>query len=141
MSTTVTSISKNSYLSRLQEMREHGGAVSTTGIASDVIGEFLRIDDSLGNAIERAWSHYVELRDSNPAFLELDETAQVETAQAGFTNFYDVAAVNPYVAAAAEGPWIVTLKGAVVYDCGGYGMLGLGHAPGAVLDAGSLGQR
>jgi len=29
----------------------------------------------------------------------------------------------------------VTLKGAVVYDCGGYGMLGLGHAPQAVLDA------
>ncbi|MBT8083035.1 MAG: aminotransferase class III-fold pyridoxal phosphate-dependent enzyme, partial [Gammaproteobacteria bacterium] len=33
------------------------------------------------------------------------------------------------------GPWIITLKGAVVYDCGGYGMLGLGHAPEAVLDA------
>ncbi len=30
---------------------------------------------------------------------------------------------------------MVTLKGAVVYDCGGYGMLGLGHSPDAVQDA------
>ncbi len=39
------------------------------------------------------------------------------------------------MALAAQGPWLVTLKGAVVYDCGGYGMLGLGHAPEAVLAA------
>src|SRR5690606_8508677 len=43
--------------------------------------------------------------------------------------------VNPYVALTARGPWIVTLKGAVVHDSGGYGMLGLGHAPPAVLEA------
>src|SRR5690606_16838269 len=43
--------------------------------------------------------------------------------------------VNPYVPLAARGPWIVTLKGAVVHDNGGYGMLGHGHAPQAVLDA------
>ena len=43
--------------------------------------------------------------------------------------------VNPYLAISALGPWIVTLKGAVVYDCGGYGMLGLGHAPKIALDA------
>ena len=43
--------------------------------------------------------------------------------------------VNPYVALAARGPWVVTLKGAVVHDTGGYGMLGFGHTPKAVLDA------
>ena len=43
--------------------------------------------------------------------------------------------VNPYVALAARGPWIITLKGAVVHDSGGYGMLGLGHTPKAVLEA------
>ena len=43
--------------------------------------------------------------------------------------------MNPYVALAARGPWIVTLKGAVVHDSGGYGMLGLGHAPKAVIEA------
>jgi acetylornithine/succinyldiaminopimelate/putrescine aminotransferase len=65
----------------------------------------------------------------------MDEADQVKEAQADFTNFYDVKAVNPYVALAGAGPWIVTLKGAVIYDCGGYGMLGFGHAPDAVLDA------
>ena len=49
--------------------------------------------------------------------------------QAGYVNFYPDDAVNPYVALAARGPWIVTLKGAVLHDSGGYGMLGFGHAP------------
>jgi acetylornithine/succinyldiaminopimelate/putrescine aminotransferase len=43
--------------------------------------------------------------------------------------------VNPYVALAARGPWIVTLKGAVIHDSGGYGMLGFGHTPADVLEA------
>ena len=55
--------------------------------------------------------------------------------QAGFVNFYAEDAVNPYVALAARGPWVVTLKGAVLHDSGGYGMLGFGHTPEAVLDA------
>ena len=135
MSQTANSVNENLHLSRLAEMRAQGGAVQTTGLSDDVIGRFLDSHADLGTAIERAYSHYVELKASNPDFLALDEADQVETAQAGYTNFYDVAAVNPYVAAAAAGPWIVTVKGAVIYDCGGYGMLGLGHAPEAVLDA------
>jgi hypothetical protein len=55
--------------------------------------------------------------------------------QAGFVNFYADDAANPYVALAARGPWIVTLKGAVIYDTGGYGMLGFGHTPAAVIEA------
>jgi acetylornithine/succinyldiaminopimelate/putrescine aminotransferase len=43
--------------------------------------------------------------------------------------------VTPYIALAARGPWVVTLKGAVLYDAGGYGMLGFGHAPDVVLEA------
>jgi acetylornithine/succinyldiaminopimelate/putrescine aminotransferase len=39
------------------------------------------------------------------------------------------------VALAGSGPWIVTSRGAVLYECGGYGMLGLGHAPENVLRA------
>jgi acetylornithine/succinyldiaminopimelate/putrescine aminotransferase len=49
--------------------------------------------------------------------------------QAGFVNFYADDAVNPYVALAARGPWVITLKGAVLHDSGGYGMLGFGHTP------------
>ena len=55
--------------------------------------------------------------------------------QAGYVNFYADDAVNPYIALAARGPWVVTLNGAVLYDAGGYGMLGFGHTPAAVLDA------
>ena len=69
------------------------------------------------------------------SFWHSPETEQIRRAQDGYTNFYDEDAVNPYVVAAGAGPWLVSLKGAVVYDCGGYGMLGLGHAPDAVLDA------
>jgi acetylornithine/succinyldiaminopimelate/putrescine aminotransferase len=43
--------------------------------------------------------------------------------------------VNPYVALAACGPWVVTLKGAVIHDSGGYGMLGLGHTPAPLIEA------
>ena len=42
-------------------------------------------------------------------------------------NFYDSGSINPYVAVAARGPWVVTMHGAVVHDNGGYGMLGFGH--------------
>jgi acetylornithine/succinyldiaminopimelate/putrescine aminotransferase len=55
--------------------------------------------------------------------------------QGDFINFYPDDGINPYVALAARGPWIVTLKGAVINDTGGYGMLGFGHAPKPVLDA------
>ena len=135
MSQTANSVNENLHLSHLAEMRAHGGEAQTTGLPDEVIVRFLDSHAALGTAIVRAYAHFVELQASHPGFLALDEAQQVETAQAGFTNFYDVAAVNPYVAAAAAGPWIVTLKGAVVYDCGGYGMLGLGHAPEAVLAA------
>jgi len=135
MSQSVSTINEALYQSRLEEMRTHGGEISTTGLSDAVIRQFVASHDSLGVAIDRAYSHYVELKTANPAFLALDEADQVKNAQAGFTNFYQVEAVNPYVAAAAAGPWIVTVKGAVIYDCGGYGMLGFGHAPDVVLDA------
>jgi hypothetical protein len=135
MSQSANKISENVYLSRLGEMKTHGGAVATIGLTDEIILRFMKTHESLGIAIDRAYSHYVKLKASHSNFLGMDETDQVKEAQAGFTNFYDVEAVNPYVAAAAAGPWIVTLKGAVIYDCGGYGMLGSGHAPDAVLDA------
>lgn len=135
MSIQVTEIADNLHLSQLLEMRAQGGSVSTTGLTDDVIMRFLESDPSLATAVGQAYARFQKCQTTNPDFLALDETDQVARAQQGFTNFYDVESVNPYVAAAASGPWIVTLKGAVIYDCGGYGMLGLGHAPPAVLDA------
>ncbi|MDZ7644516.1 MAG: aminotransferase class III-fold pyridoxal phosphate-dependent enzyme [Woeseiaceae bacterium] len=123
------------HLSHLEEMRARGGAALTSGLPDNTLGEFLARDDALRTAIERGYAVFRQLADANPDLLDLDEAQQMARVQDGIVNFYAADAVNPYVAAAAQGPWIVTLKGAVIYDCGGYGMLGLGHVPQTVLDA------
>ena len=135
MPQAVTSHSTEPHLARLAEMRAHGGPAQTVGLTDKVIGEFLADDRRLVLAIERAYAHFIELKSSHADFLALSEADQVARAQEGLTNFYAPDAVNPYVAAGAAGPWVVSLKGAVIYDCGGYGMLGLGHAPEAVAQA------
>ena len=127
-------IDRDKHLSRLHELRS-GGNVLTPGLSDDVVREFLAQDPALGVAIDRAHAEYAVLRSTAQDLLELGEAEQAQRVQDGFVNFYAADAVNPYVALAAQGPWIVTLKGAVVYDCGGYGMLGFGHAPQAMLDA------
>lgn len=121
-------------LTHLKEMRAAGGKALTTGLGDDVIRQFLAGDATLAAAIDRAFAAYQDLKDAEPELLTLDESAQMQRMQDGIVNFYAADAVNQYVAVAAQGPWIVSLKGAVVYDCGGYGMLGLGHAPEAVLE-------
>ncbi len=125
-----------SHLASLNEMRHFGGAALTTGLSEAVIRDFL---DSgyreLSIAIERGYASFLEYKQSHAEFLALDESDQIAQAHGGLTNFYAEDAVNPYVSASAAGPWVVSLKGAVIYDCGGYGMLGLGHAPEIILDA------
>ena len=135
MSTVTDLQGRQSAISRLEEMRETGGARITVGLTDEVIRDFLAENDDLALAIERGYEAFVALQRSHADLLALDESEQVRKVQKGLTNFYPVDGVNPYVAAGAAGPWIVTLKGAVVYDCGGYGMLGFGHSPAAVLDA------
>jgi len=123
------------HLTCLRTMRDHGGTALTTGLGDDVIGEFLVAHEQLFMAIERAYGHFLELKQTHPGYLALDEAEQIARAHGGLTNFYAEDTVNPYVPAGAAGPWVVSLKGAVIYDCGGYGMLGLGHAPKPVLAA------
>ena len=135
MAQPVDIVNQDVHLQHLRTMRRHGGAARTTGLEDDVIRDFLAASPELGLAIDEAWLQFEALRRSRPELLALEEAAQVAAVQDGIVNFYAKDAVNPYVAAAAKGPWIVTFKGAVVYDCGGYGMLGLGHAPDAVLEA------
>jgi acetylornithine/succinyldiaminopimelate/putrescine aminotransferase len=116
-------------------MRDYGGAEITRGLSDEIVLDFLEERADLATAIDRGYDAFLALRESHADFLALDESEQVRRSQKGLTNFYRPEGVNPYVAVAAAGPWIVTLKGAIVYDCGGYGMLGLGHAPAPVLDA------
>ena len=53
-------------------------------------------------------SEYPEL------YVGSNETTLITELQDGFVNFYNPATVNPYVALAARGPWIITSHGAVV---------------------------
>ncbi len=125
----------DSLIRKLDEMRRHGGAAKTRGLDDAIIRRFATSHPSLAAAIEDAHAQFEALKSEMPELLAADEATQVEEAQKGFVNFYADDAINPYVALAAGGPWIVTLKGAVLHDSGGYGMLGLGHAPRAVLEA------
>ncbi|WP_028838912.1 aminotransferase class III-fold pyridoxal phosphate-dependent enzyme [Thermomonas fusca] len=123
-----------SLIDTLAPLRAHG-KVRTVGLDDAVILDFAARDPQLGEAIAAAAAEYARIGEEFPELLALDENAQAAQVQADFINFYAADATNPYVALAARGPWIVTLKGAVLYDTGGYGMLGLGHAPQAVLEA------
>ena len=54
--------------------------------------------------------------------------------QKGYLNFYGENATSPYIPLGSSGPWIVTNENTVVYDTGGYGMLGFGHNDKDTLD-------
>jgi acetylornithine/succinyldiaminopimelate/putrescine aminotransferase len=120
---------------KLAPLRARGGTRRSSGLDDATIERFAASHPDLGAAVDAAIAEFAGLDRDFAALLDLDEDEQVRRVQADFVNFYPQDAVNPYVALAARGPWIVTLKGAVLYDTGGYGMLGFGHAPGAVLAA------
>lgn len=119
----------------LAPLRARAGHRRTPGLDDATLSKMAATHADLGAAVEAAAAAFAALGHDFDDLLDLDEDAQVRAVQAGFVNFYPQDAVNPYVALAARGPWVVTLKGAVLYDTGGYGMLGFGHAPQPVLDA------
>ncbi|MDX1455642.1 MAG: aminotransferase class III-fold pyridoxal phosphate-dependent enzyme [Gammaproteobacteria bacterium] len=119
----------------LKELRAQGGEIVTKGLADDVIERFSKNDPLLAQAVEEAHGAFECVRQEYPDLIGKDEWDQVHALQDDYVNFYNDDVVNPYVPLAARGPWIVTLKGAVLHDNGGYGMLGLGHAPQVILNA------
>jgi acetylornithine/succinyldiaminopimelate/putrescine aminotransferase len=123
-----------SVIDLLQPLRRRAGAKLTLGLDDATILRFAAEHAELMLAAEEAVAAYRGISIEFPELMDLDEVEQMRQFQAGFVNFYADDTVNPYVAIAARGPWVITLKGAVVHDSGGYGMLGLGHAPQAVLD-------
>ena len=122
-------------LDTLAPLRAHGGKRRTPGLDDATILRFAASHPDLVDAIHAAAADYASIREEFAELLDLDEDAQIQAAQAGFVNFYSTDTINPYVALAARGPWVVTLKGAVLHDSGGYGMLSFGHAPQTVIDA------
>jgi len=125
----------NALVTKLKEMREFGGTVRTPGLGDAQIESASARHPELVEAIEAGYAAHLALRSNLADVLRMDEAEQIRTVQADFVNFYPEDGVNPYVALAARGPWVVTLKGAVIYDAGGYGMLPFGHTPKAVLEA------
>lgn len=123
-----------SVLKILAPLRAHG-SIRTHGLDDATVERFAQSHPQLAEAAKAAAEEYAAIARDFPELLELDEATQAERIQAGFVNFYSADTVNPYVALAARGPWIITLKGAVLHDSGGYGMLGLGHTPEAVIEA------
>ena len=122
-------------LDKLNAMRNHGGAIQTQGLDDETILRFAQQDERLGTAVDTAYTDFLTLLEEEPGLMTLPEAELAARVQEGFVNFYPVDAINPYVALAGCGPWIVTSRGAVLFECGGYGMLGLGHAPEAALAA------
>lgn len=124
-----------SVIQILAPLRAHAGTRRTTGLPDDVLERFAATHPELLEAARAAADAHAQLKQDFADLLDLDEDAQARAVQAGYINFYPGDAVNPYVALTARGPWVVTLKGAVLHDSGGYGMLGFGHTPKDVIAA------
>ncbi|MEZ4322123.1 MAG: aminotransferase class III-fold pyridoxal phosphate-dependent enzyme [Myxococcota bacterium] len=118
---------------KLEELRQYGGGRLTLGLTDAQIASF-EDDPDLQTAVDHAIETHRAMRETWGDLLTMSESDLCEKVQEDYVNFYDAPAVNPYVAIAARGPWLVTSHGAVLHDSGGYGMLGAGHAPQGVLD-------
>ena len=120
----------------LESLRNLSGHRDTVGLPDEVIRQFLTSDSTLAAAIFEGITRRESLTDEfGEHMLSLPESELVEKLQFDFINFYAPATVNPYVALAARGPWIITSHGAVLHDNGGYGMLGSGHGPSEVISS------
>ena len=104
-------MTQHALLAPLAPLRAHGGARRTVGLDDATLVRFTD-DVELAAAIDAAAAEYARLKGEFADVFDLDEDAQVQAVQAGYVNFYPDDAVNPYVALAARGPWVVTLKGA-----------------------------
>ena len=122
-------------IEKLAPLRAHTGKRMTVGLDDATLLRLAKSHPDLEAAITAAAAEHEGLRDEFADLFNLDEEAQLRAVQGGYVNFYAEDAVNPYVALTARGPWVVTINGAVLYDAGGYGMIGFGHTPAAVLEA------
>lgn len=118
----------------LAPLRNRAGSVRTQGLDDDTVNRLSERFPELLEAARAAAEMLPALQLEFGELIDQDEQAQIEAVQEGFINFYADDAVNPYVAITARGPWVITLKGRVLHDSGGYGMLGFGHTPAKLLE-------
>ena len=134
---TMKAVSKaDEALGALRKIRKNSGKMDTIGLTDKVIAKFCERDAKLLEAISEGLANHEMLSKSlGKEIMLTDESELVSLLQEDYVNFYAPATVNPYIALAAKGPWIITSHGAVVHDNGGYGMFGAGHGPNRVIDA------
>jgi acetylornithine/succinyldiaminopimelate/putrescine aminotransferase len=122
-------------MQHLEYLRSHSGSPATVGLPDHVITRFTEEDPLLCQAIAEARDARDHVNEAWAEELMGTESEFICHLQSGYLNFYPPETVNPYLPLAARGPWVITAYGAVLHDSGGYGMLGFGHAPQALLDA------
>ena len=122
-------------MDQLKTIRNSAGAACTRGLGDKSILQFLAADKDLARAIEAAAVKRAGMSPAEDKLCRMEEKALCRLLQEKVLNFYPAPSINPYTPLAAAGSWIVTSHGAVIHDSGGYGMLGMGHAPEAVLAA------
>jgi len=120
-------------LQKIDEMTNFCPSRQTDGLSRDVICTFIGKDSNLVEAINSAYEAHVQWREEFGCLMKQPEECQINAIQKDYMHFYSDCAINPYIPAAAKGPWIVSTCGAVIHDSGGYGMLGFGHSPTHVL--------
>jgi acetylornithine/succinyldiaminopimelate/putrescine aminotransferase len=128
-------MARSSSLDLLYSIRAACGPATTAGLPDAVIESFVSRDSRLGEAIATAAANRRALDATHGSYFRMAERDACARLQEHILNFYPAPSVNPYIPLAASGSWIVTAHGAVLHDSGGYGMLGLGHAPAVVLAA------
>ena len=84
------------------------------GISHRLLKKFIN-DNNLNSAIN----------DALPILSNINH----KNFQKNVLNFYNQNTIVPYSPVSAKGPWIIAQNGAILYDVGGYGMLGFGHSP------------
>ena len=131
-------LSRLIMLESLMRLRQLAGEskAQTIGLSDETIKRFCEHDSKLGEEIEEASNVFDSLIDEfGIDVISQDESDLISSLQTDYINFYSAATMNPYVAIAARGPWVITSRGAVIHDNGGYGMLGGGHGPREVIDS------
>ncbi|MGA1191636.1 MAG: aminotransferase class III-fold pyridoxal phosphate-dependent enzyme [Bdellovibrionota bacterium] len=119
----------------LEQLRAFTRSTKTHGLTNEEVEFFFAKDPLLRQAIEGAIEVAKKYELEFPELKTLTEEELREKVGEYFLSFYPAETSSPYVPLAARGPWIVTAGGAVIYDTGGYGMLGHGHDPDCIREA------
>ena len=98
----------HSAIELLDEIKANSGPRICEGLKNEEIEKFIALDENLAIAIEEANERRLRIQSEfGDEFLLQAEKDLISHAQEDFVNFYSAATVNPYIALAAKGPWIV----------------------------------